>query len=68
MSKKRDRKPTASSLSGEFWLLIAVFTCIATLALLQVAVERERSLIKGGGKAEAVLLSSSPGFYARELA
>jgi hypothetical protein len=65
MSKKRDRKSTVRPLRGEFWLLIAVFTCIATLALLQVAVERERSLIKGGGKAEAVLLTSSPGFYAR---
>ncbi|MBN8758524.1 MULTISPECIES: hypothetical protein [Variovorax] len=65
MPKKQDPKSTAHPLRGEFWLLIAVFTCIATLALLQMAVERERSLIKGGGKADAVLLSSSPGFYAR---
>lgn len=40
MHKSQKRLPRGPG--GEFWLLVAVLTLLATLALLHVAVQRER--------------------------
>jgi uncharacterized protein (UPF0333 family) len=44
---------------GEFWLLVAVAVLIATMALLHLAVQRERAA--GSGALDFQLLSGSPG-------
>ncbi|KIQ16314.1 hypothetical protein RT97_31125 [Variovorax paradoxus] len=43
---------------GEFWLLVAVAVLIATIALLHLAVQRERAA--GSGALDFQLLSGSP--------
>jgi len=43
---------------GEFWLLVAVAVLIATIALLHLAVQRERAA--GSGTLDFQLLSGSP--------
>ena len=40
MQNSQKRSPRGPG--GEFWLLVAVLTLLATLALLRVAVQRER--------------------------
>ena len=43
---------------GEFWLLVAVAVLIATIALLHLAVQRERAA--GSGAPDFQLLAGSP--------
>lgn len=39
--KNRNRMPHKRTLNGELWLLVAVLTLLATIALLHLAVQRE---------------------------